>query len=218
MATSFSITAVKVIKKALLICGALGDGEELVGDMYQNGLEALQARLALLQGEASFPFKVSTGAVSTISGTNFYDVLSLRPVELFSVHVRDGRNLEIISQASIYEKLKDTVNDYPRYVALERLSNGAVQIRLFPTPVEIEVIDLVFLKEVVYPDTSTDSLDISRHWVNALEYYMASDLGDIYETPQTKLARIDAKAKYYADKAIGLDDNKPDKRIIRGYS
>jgi len=218
MATTFSITAVKVIKRALLICGGLGDGEELVGEMYQNGLEVLQSRLSLLQGEASFPFKMATGAVSTVAGTNFYDINGLRPVEIFCAAVRNGRILDLVSQATMYEKLKDERDDYPRYACLEKTTTNTFQLRVYPTPIGIEVLDLVFLKEVEYPDSSTDDVDITRHWENALVYYMASDLGDIYETPQSKLSRIDAKAKYYSDKAIGLDDVKPGKRVIAGYT
>lgn len=52
----------------------------------------------------------------------------------------------------------------------------------------------------------TNSIDFPKSWQSALEYRLAAELGYIYGTQPDKLDRIETKASYFLDKAIGSND------------
>lgn len=54
--------------------------------------------------------------------------------------------------------------------------------------------------------TSSNNPDFPIEWANALIWGLAAQLGDEYQVPDQKMVRIETKAEYWMDKALGFDE------------
>lgn len=223
--TNYSVTRDDIIKRALRIVGAIGQGETPSTDATSEAALALNEIVKEWQADGMqlWKYKEST-AITLVAGTNSYNigtgytvnqVAPLKVVQAFyrTTSSNTDRPLVLLTKQE-YEILgnKSTQAAISQIYYMPPgppLTEMKGVIYTYPTPDSTTASAGTLFLIGMYPiedfDASTDNADFPSYYYNTLAWGLADQLAYEYGVPYTERSMITKKAEVHKSRAMGFD-------------
>ena len=229
MATSgsvnYTVTRDDVIKRALRIVGAIGQGETPQTTAVTEAAQALNELVKEWIADGLQLWKYSTTfAITMVAGTSSYNigtgatVNQIAPVKVLDAYLRNtstntdtplllvtNQEYTLLGNKASQGRPTQLLYAPPRVPANE--PTGIIV--LYPTPDAATVAAYQLYMVGTYPiydfDASSDTADFPNFYFNALAWGLADQLAYEYGLPYAERSMITKKAETHLAKALGFD-------------
>jgi hypothetical protein len=184
-------TARQLIKRALLINGALTKNQTPAADEANDALITLNAMLSSWSNESLLIYNRVLENFPLVAGDNTYtigpsgDFNTSRPVQIVSAYVRDGSNdyyLDSIPDTVYDESIgRKTAEGYPEFFQYD-YANPVGTIKLWPTPSSAFTL-FIRSEKALTSFVLDDNITFPPGWEQALAYNLAVLLAPEYSQP-----------------------------------
>lgn len=223
--TNYTVTRDDIIKRALRIIGAIGQGETPSTDAYTEAAVALNQIVKEWNADGMQLWKrATTTGITLTSGTASYTIgvgatinqtAPLKILQAFLRNTSDSTDMPmLLITKQEYLMLGNKAStgrpnqlyyDTPGAVATEQQGT----IKLFPTPDTTTASGYNLYLDVITSlmdfDASTDTADFPSYYYNALTWALADQLSYEYGVPFAQQSMITKKAEVHKANAMGFD-------------
>lgn len=223
--TNYSVTRADIIKRALRIIGAIGQGESPSTDATTEAAQALNEIVKEWNADGMQLWKYTTStaitwtaATATISigiGATIAQQAPLRITQAFTRNTASGNDTpllllskqeyDILGNKSAAGAPSQLYYAPPGAVATEQIGS----ITLYPVPdatwVAANSLYVVGAKSIMDFDATADTADFPSFYYNSLAWALADQLSYEYGVPYSQQSMITKKAADHKEKALGYD-------------
>ena len=223
--TNYTVTRDDVIKRALRIIGAIGQGETPPTDAVTEAAVALNQIVKEWNADGMQLWKyITTSAITLVASTTSYQigigatVNQTAPLKVTQAWLRNTttnadtplilitkQEYDMLSVKSQTGQPNQLYYFPPGAVATEQVGT----IYLFPTPNSDTATNLRLyltgMTSIMDFDASSDTADFPSFYYNALAWALADQLSYEYGVPYAQQAMITKKAEVHKEKALGFD-------------
>lgn len=183
------MTAKDIIRRALLLIGAVDSGETLEADMAADGLSALQDMIESWSNDDLLIPYISTESYALTPGQASYtygtggDFNAEKPMEIIEAYLRDANNddlpIKIISQETYNNIVEKGASGIPSQLYYVPETLGKVYLDQAPSSSYTLYMDVQ--KALSSPSALTTTLAFPNGYNRALRYNLAIELAPEYK-------------------------------------
>jgi hypothetical protein len=223
--TNYSATRDDIIKRALRIIGAIGQGETPSTDAYTEASQALNDVVKEWEADGMQLWKYNlSSAITVTAGTSVYTIgisstinqqAPLKIVQAFfrNNSTNNDRPINLVTQQEYQMLGNKSVQTSPNQLWYKPPGPPSTEmigtITLYPTPDTNCATNEKLYVVGMYPlddfDASTDLADFPSFYYNALVWGLADQLSYEYGVPFAQQSMITKKAEIHLQKALGYD-------------
>lgn len=223
------------------------DAEQSIASTTQE-TQAIETLNFLLTSWQTYGLQVwlrtESSAITLTAGQEVYtvgsggDIAIDRPTDIYQAWLRDTTSENDIPLTRLSENEYDLLgnkstesipNSYlylPSYqIDTNAGSTSKGTLKLWPSADSTTATDkrlyIKYTRPLLTSTTATDGLDLPQEWMNALRWNLAYQLAMEYGVPAMELDRLERRAQFELENALGWDTEKtslrvyPDEKILR---
>ena len=213
--TNYEADRNAIIKGALRIVGAIGQGDTPTSDQYTESAEALNQMVKAFMADGMPVWAITTTSFALVDGTSRYrigtgqTVNTSKPLKVIQAYIRNTTSnvdtpMRIITRDDYYRLGNKSTEGLPIQLFYHP-QNLYGDLYLFPTPDSSAAttyqIHIVYQRIYEDFDAATDTPDFPQEWHEALKYGLAARLAPEYGMPpndrkilvqEAQMARMEA--------------------------
>lgn len=221
--TNYTQTRADIIKRALRIIGAIGQGETPSSDATTEAAQALNEMIKEWNADGMQLWKYITSTAITLTATGSYSmgigstVNQTAPLKITQAWLRDTSNVDtplLLITKQEYDMIgskaatgtpSQLYYQPPGAVATEQI--GVIKIWPVPNTSAISTYTMFVtgMTSIMDFDATGDTADFPSFYYNALVWGLADQLSYEYGVPYAQQAMITKKAEVHKEKAMGFD-------------
>lgn len=220
--SDWTITANRIISRALRIVGAIVHGVTPTKDKLDEAMIVLNALVKELDSEHPWPWKIETETFSSVSGKSDYDHADGLPDDIFKplslVYIDSTTShfpIDLVGYSE-YDRIQNkTSSGIPQIGFLTNNLDVADRVLyLWPVPSSARTVQIRSQKRLLDFDLDSDNPDFPQDWFNFLSILLASELGEEYGTDSAKIERLQVRAQAKGNNLMGKSNPGIDNHTI----